>query len=78
MYDQREKAQRDYEWGLTEARNEGLRLGVEQGKLAGKIQTLQELLGDSVSTDSQLISLEPSVLTKMLVDLQTRIRDREA
>lgn len=47
MYDQREKAQRDYEWAISGAREEGR----EEGKLAGRIQTLQELLGDCVLTD---------------------------
>jgi len=35
MYDQREKAQRDYEWALSGAREEGERLGLEKGKSLG-------------------------------------------
>jgi len=32
MYDQRLKAQRDYEWGLDSARQEGLGKGLEKGE----------------------------------------------
>ena len=41
MYDQREKAQRDYEWALSGAREEGR----DEGELMGKIRLLEELLG---------------------------------
>jgi flagellar biosynthesis/type III secretory pathway protein FliH len=41
MYDQREKAQRDYEWAISvareEGREEGEQIGLAKGKLAGKI-----------------------------------------
>jgi predicted transposase/invertase (TIGR01784 family) len=72
MYDQREKAQRDYEWmlagaheeGLEKGREEGLERGIEkgrqEGKLAGRIQALQEVLGDPVTADEELL-LQDSV-----------------
>lgn len=51
MYDQREKALKDYEWALSgareEGREEGERLGLGKGNLAGKIQVFQELLGET-------------------------------
>ncbi len=40
MYDQRLKAQRDYQWGLDSAREEGLEEGMAKGEAVGKIQVL--------------------------------------
>jgi len=77
MYDQREKAQRDYEWALSGAREEGLEKGLEKGKLAGKVQMLEELLEVSPTPDSDLYSLEIDALTIRLADLQQRLRDRQ-
>lgn len=84
MYDQREKALRDYEWNMWRLRmrltrreqgeeakrrrgaKKGARrakrrrgarkelMGIERGKLAGSIQTFQELLADTVSSDAEL------------------------
>ena len=72
MYDQREKAQRDYEWALSGAREEGR----EEGKLAGKIQMLQELLGERATDDAELAACDTEALTKRLAELQQRLRDR--
>ncbi len=77
MYDQREKAQRDYEWAMSAAREEGLEKGREEGKLAGRIQTLQELLGDKVSSDAELIALEVDELQAQVDTLQQRLRARQ-
>jgi len=68
MYDQREKAQRDYEWALSGAR--------EEGKLAGKIQMLQELLGDPLTPDDELVASDFEKLQTRLAELQQRLRDR--
>lgn len=92
MYDQREKAQRDYEWAISGARQEGReegreegeqlgiikgeRLGREKGELIGKIQLCQELLGSAPSTSEELIELEIDALTKLVGDLQMRLRQR--
>jgi predicted transposase/invertase (TIGR01784 family) len=78
MYDQREKAQRDYEWALSGARDEGREEGREEGKVAGKIQLLQELLGDTPSSDVELHGLSPEALSAQLTILQQRLRDRQA
>ena len=94
MYDQREKAQRDYEWALSGAREQGReegreegerlglakgeRLGIERGKLAGKIQMLQELLGESPATDTELQVCSLETLRSRLAELQKRLRDRPA
>jgi flagellar biosynthesis/type III secretory pathway protein FliH len=92
MYDQREKAQRDYEWAISGARQEGRevgreegrevgreegeRVGFEKGEMIGKLQILQELLGDPPTTTDQLAKLPPDALTTKLADLQQRLRDR--
>lgn len=82
MYDQREKAQRDFEWALSGAREEGLAEGIEkgreEGKLAGTIQTLQELLGDEITSDSDLMHLSIAALTAQQSALQARLRRRDA
>jgi predicted transposase/invertase (TIGR01784 family) len=86
MYDQREKAQRDYEWALSgarqegreEGREEGEQMGMEKGKLAGKVQLLQELLGERLSSDTELQELGSETLAAQLTVLQQRLRDRQA
>jgi len=74
MYDQREKAQRDYEWAISGAREEGR----EGGIFVGRIQTLQELLGDAPTTAADLAGLHLDTLTTQLAELQQRLRDRQA
>jgi flagellar biosynthesis/type III secretory pathway protein FliH len=90
MYDQREKALRDYEWGLSSARQEGLeeglekglekgrQEGLEKGKLTGSIQLLQQLLGEPVAEDRELLDRTPEELETQLALLQQRLRDRQA
>ena len=58
---------------LEEGREEGL----EKGKLTGKIQMLQELLGDPISTDAELISLGRDALDAKLQALQARVRNHD-
>ncbi len=84
MYDQREKALRDYEWALSgalsegreEGREEGKIEGYEVGKLACEIQVLQKLLGEAVSTDGELFPLSPHSLSEQRDELQSRMRNR--
>ena len=78
MYDQREKAQRDYEWAISGAREEGREEGLERGLIAGRIQTLQELLGDTPATTASLAEIHLDTLTKQLATLQQRLRARQA
>jgi flagellar biosynthesis/type III secretory pathway protein FliH len=78
MYDQREKALRDYEWGLSSARQEGRQEGLEKGKLTGNIQLLQQLLGEPVAEDRELLDRTPEELETQLALLQQRLRDRQA
>ncbi len=37
MHDQREKAQRDYDWMLSSARKQGIEQGIERGREEGTI-----------------------------------------
>jgi predicted transposase/invertase (TIGR01784 family) len=84
MYDQREKAQRDYEWALSGAREEGReeglekgeQLGLARGKLVGQIQMLQQLLEERQGTDEELHRLSLLDLESQLVGLQKRLRER--
>ena len=73
---------RDEQGKLLAAKQEGEQLGLakgrEEGKLAGKIQTLQELLGDAVSTDDELLSRDRETLRTELATLQARLRRRDA
>jgi len=98
MYDQRLKAQRDYQWGLNSARQEGLEEGLEKGRekgreeglekgreegmekgeVVGKIQLLQELLGDELTSAADLRKLAIDELSTMLGELQQRLRSRES
>ncbi len=82
MYDQREKAQRDYEWVISgareEGREEGERSGLQKGEIIGKVQMVQELLGDTPSTTDQLAAFDMNALTIQLAALQQKLRDRQA
>ena len=77
IYDQRLKAQRDYQWGLDSARQEGREEGREEGAVMGKIQLLQELLGEASSSTASLRERTMGELSTMLADLQQRLRSRE-
>ncbi len=93
MYDQREKAQRDYRWQLDSAREEGRVKGLEEGHgkgleegreegveigaLVGKIQLLQQLVGETCDSTASLAQRPTSALVTLLADLQQRLRARE-
>ena len=83
MYDSREKAIRDRQWDLNASRNEGLIEGETKGKIEGKIEgeikmirMLQEILGLSVSTDSDFEGKTLVELQSHTADLQDRLRNR--
>jgi predicted transposase/invertase (TIGR01784 family) len=105
MYDQREKAQRDYQWaldsvreegwkkgreegleqgreqGLEQGREEGLELGrdegLEAGALVGKIQLLQQFLGEASCSTADLRQRSLEELNSLQTELQQRLRRRE-
>ena len=82
MHDQREKAQRDYDWMLSSARKQGLEEGREEGReegtviVIGTIQSLQQILGDAVSGTQELSDEPISELQTILAELQECVRSR--
>ncbi len=78
MYDQREKAQRDYEWALAGAREEGMEKGREEGQLIGKLVLLKELLGEPEVDSSLLAKLDQKEMARQVSELQARLRRRDA
>ncbi len=92
MHDQREKAQRDYDWmiaaarseareeglaaGRSEGRQEGREEGREEGLQIGAIRSLQQIFGEPVSELSELIGLPLAELQAKVTDLQAKIRSR--
>jgi len=93
MYDQREKAHRDYQWllegtrqqgvekGREEGREEGLEsgheAGLENGMLVGKIQLLRELLKLPAGHVDELSNADISELNQILTQLQHQLRTRD-
>ncbi len=85
MYDQREKAQRDYEWALSSVREEGREEGreagreegLDQGELIGMIRMLQEVMGEVPHEKAELKSRSLETLATQLAELRRRIRDRQ-
>ena len=84
FYEARMKFLHDEEARLIAAREEGLAEGMEkgrqegaaQGTLAGKVQLLQELLGDPVVRASELLRRTSDELSELLSELQERLRSR--
>jgi hypothetical protein len=62
--------------GREEGLEQGREQGLEQGELIGKIQVLEELLGVSSTSKSELIASSKETLLSKLVELQHRLRDR--
>ena len=63
--------------GMEEGLEQGLEKGIERGTLSGKIQLLQQLLGDSESSLSDLNDTSIAELSVQLQDLQNRLRTRD-
>ena len=84
MYDAREKASLDIQSNLSDARQEGIEIGEkrgekrgdERGKLKASIQIYESLLGDAVTSDSDLSNRSIEALESMVTQLQKRLRDR--
>jgi len=83
MYDSREKAVRDLESGLIDAREEGFETGVEKGIEKGiekgeikLIRTLQEILGEPVSDETELEIYKIEQLQSLAADLRNRVLRR--
>jgi len=50
---------------------------MEKGMVAGKVQTLQELLGEPVLADDELLRRSVDELTTLVLQLQSRLRRRD-
>jgi len=67
---------RGLEAGLQQGREEGREEGRQEGRLEGTIQTLQELLGEPVTSSDELANRNPKQLEELVKSLQTRLRSR--
>jgi flagellar biosynthesis/type III secretory pathway protein FliH len=83
MYDSREKAALDLQSGLIDAKEEGREEGLEKGREEGLekgeiklIRTLQEILGEPVSAESDLANHELEQLQSIAAELRDRILRR--
>ena len=80
MYDQREKARRDYQWEINGAREDGRREGREEGReegeLIGTIRALQEVLGEPVASREELQEKSIAALQAQTTELRQRITNR--
>jgi hypothetical protein len=65
------------EEGREQGREQGREEGVEKGLIIGKVQTLQELIGDQVSPIEKLLALNIQQLERTLLGLQERLRQRQ-
>lgn len=90
IYEGREKARRDeaarMEYaiqtataeslarGLEQGLVQGLLRGMERGTQIGRIQVMQELLGRVVATTDELAVLEPSLLARLLAELEQQLQ----
>ncbi len=71
----RERALKDELSLLSEAREEGLEKGLKTGELIGSIRTLQRMLREPESEDTELRQHAPETLQQMLQELETRLND---
>ena len=79
MYDSREKAALDLLSGLIDAREEGREEGREEARKEGEIKmirTLQEILDDTVSEESELNLKSIEDLEAITADLRNRVLRR--
>ena len=77
LYNARLKFQRDEEAKVLKARQEGEAKGRQEGFLAGRIVTLQELLGVDPSTREELAIYDEAQLNAMEDQLQHQLRARD-
>jgi hypothetical protein len=77
-YDSREKAILDYESNLIDAREEGREEGEAIGIEKGRIQLLQELLGESALSNQVLNEMSLEELQTTTKCLQSKLRERNA
>jgi predicted transposase/invertase (TIGR01784 family) len=76
LHDEEARLIADREEALAEGLAKGREEGAAQGTLIGKIQILQEIVGDSVTTTDVLLQGSADELSKRLSELQERLRTR--
>jgi len=64
--------------GREEGRQQGREEGRQEGRQEGTIQTLQELLGEPVTSSDELATRDPKQLEELARTLQKRLRNRLA
>jgi flagellar biosynthesis/type III secretory pathway protein FliH len=80
MYDQREKAQRDYEWALSGAREEGERVGLEKGERLGleKGERLGAAKGERLGLEKGELLGKIQLLQELLGSVPSSIEELRA
>ena len=88
MYEARLKFERDQNWRIKAARDEGraegieegvakgIEQGIERGEVSGRIRVLQNLLGLPESPLSELAELDVAELSRQATQLQAQLRAR--
>ena len=76
LAEMREKALKDQVSALAEARDEGLREGLEKGELIGEIRLAQYQLELPLSSPEALARQTPEALQSLYHDLRQRLRQR--
>jgi predicted transposase/invertase (TIGR01784 family) len=77
-YEDRLKFLRDQQSWLEDARQQGRQEALQEGIIGGKIQMLQELLGEPVASNETILASSVAELTAQLDALQQRLRNRDA
>ncbi|MEZ6135212.1 MAG: hypothetical protein R3C53_09910 [Pirellulaceae bacterium] len=78
LRDQHSQIEAAEQEGEARGRKIGLEEGREEGMVAGKIQLLQELLGDRIASKLELHAKPLVDLESQLAQLQQRLRNRDA
>ena len=79
MYDLRKKAQIDYNWGLTAARKEGIKIGEARGEARSLCKTIHFCQSILLIHETPMIELERlsvAELDKLVLELQAQVRSR--
>jgi flagellar biosynthesis/type III secretory pathway protein FliH len=76
LHDEQARLLAAREEGRAEGHAEGREEGREEGALVGKIQLLQQLLGDETTSTSDLLQRASMDLNRLLLELQDRLRAR--
>ena len=76
IYDDRAKEAKDRFSEIKDAEAKGREEGIERGKLVGRVQTLQEVVGDPVTDESTLADHDLEALRRLVTELRQRFGER--